>query len=41
MLIACGVFGYSVSEIGAIVDNFSKESQLIKDKMQVINNYMS
>lgn len=40
MLIACGVFAYSVSEIGVIVDSFNSEKKTNKKKLQIINRYM-
>ena len=37
MLRCCGVFGYSVNEIGAIFNDLSRASTEMKKNMQVIN----
>lgn len=40
MLIACGVFGYSLNIIGTIINEFFKEDYEIDKKLEVINKYM-
>jgi hypothetical protein len=40
MLIGCGVFAYSVNNIGSIIQDFFKEEEEIKSKLYVINKFM-
>ncbi|EAS07059.2 cation channel family protein (macronuclear) [Tetrahymena thermophila SB210] len=40
MLIACGVFGYSLNSIGMILMDFNSREKEIKDNLFTINNYM-
>ncbi|KAL4485671.1 hypothetical protein ABPG72_010933 [Tetrahymena utriculariae] len=40
VLSACGVFAYSISEVGSIFQEMQKSQKLIKNNMYVINNYM-
>jgi hypothetical protein len=40
MLLACGVFGYSFNAIGAIIQDFFKEEEIIKEKLYILNNYL-
>jgi hypothetical protein len=40
MLIACGVFAYSVNCIGMILSDFSLREREIKENLFTINNYM-
>ncbi len=40
MLIACGVFAYSVNCIGMILTDFSSREKELKENLFVINNYM-
>ena len=40
MMIACGVFGYSLNTIGQIIQDFFKNDAEINDNLNIINNYM-
>ncbi len=40
MLIACGVFAYSVNLVGVIITDFSSFSTIVKNKARLINTYM-
>ena len=40
MLIACGVFGYSMNMIGQIIQEFFKYEAEINKKLYLINRYM-
>lgn len=41
ILLACGIFAYSINEIGQIIQNFSSQSRRAQQSMRVINNYMN
>ncbi|KAL4505999.1 hypothetical protein ABPG72_013760 [Tetrahymena utriculariae] len=41
MMIACGVFGYSLNEIGLIFSNFFQVDNEIKKKLKLIQRFMS
>jgi hypothetical protein len=40
MVIACGVFGYSINLVGVIISDFTSFSTEIKKNARIINNYM-
>jgi len=40
VLIACGVYGYSLNIIGAIIQDFFKKAQEIDQKLELINKFM-
>jgi hypothetical protein len=40
MLIACGVFGYSLNIIGVIINDFFSKEQEIDKKIEIINKFM-
>ncbi|EWS75660.1 cation channel family protein (macronuclear) [Tetrahymena thermophila SB210] len=41
LLFACGVFGFSINTIQAILQDFSKAENEILDKMYIIKNYLN
>ena len=41
MLFACGVFAYAVNQIGNIIQDFFRSDKQIKEKIYIINKYMS
>lgn len=40
MIIACGIFGYSINSIGSIFLELKKEDEAEKENLFVINRYM-
>ncbi|KAL4488797.1 hypothetical protein ABPG72_016450 [Tetrahymena utriculariae] len=41
ILLACGVFAYSVNAIGFILDEINREQKQLNKNMQIINQYMN
>lgn len=41
MIIACGLFGYSLNQIGVIVQDVFKTETEIRENLYVITNYMN
>lgn len=40
MFLACGVFAYSINNIGQIFQNLFQEDNEVKNKLLTINHYM-
>jgi hypothetical protein len=40
LLTSCGVFGYSLNQIGNIIQEIKSQGILLKESIMTINNYM-